>query len=152
MSGEKGATHQQTEAKSHPLSCKLRDSPHIRQAQFRAQEVEQFMTEYWIIAVAYSEEEQHISWVMLTRAVNGKPEKAWLVDRDYVADLINTGSATFKTATLNRHTKKFEARANVHVYDETFLSTDGNDTELDNLNSLPRFTAPIEEVDLKELF
>ena len=110
------------------------------------------MTEYWIIAAAYSEEEQHISWVMLTRSVDDKVKDAWLADREYVADLINTGSATFKTATRNRQTKQFEARANVHVYDETFLSTDGNDTELDNLNSLPRFTAPIVEVDLKELF
>lgn len=110
------------------------------------------MTEYWIIAAAYSEEEQHISWVMLTRPADGKVKDAWLVEREYVADLINTGSATFKTAIRNRHTKKFEDRANVHVYNETFLSTDRNDTELDNLNSLPRFTAPIIEVDLKELF
>lgn len=110
------------------------------------------MSEYLVIAVAYAEEDEHIDWLLITRRIDGKLNRVWVADRNWVADLITTKSASFKTAVKNPTTKKFEPGADIHVYEDAFLSTDPNALERDNLANLPRFTSPQLDIDLKEMF
>lgn len=110
------------------------------------------MSEYLVIAVAYEENQEHIDWLLVTRRIDGKINRIWVADRDWVADLITTKSASFKTALKNPNTKKFEPGADIHVYEDVYLSTDRNASERDNLSNLPRFAIPALDIDLKAMF
>lgn len=107
------------------------------------------MTEYLIAAVGYSDKEEHIEWLLLVRLSEKRAVGSWLVPRDFAVDLIQTDSATFKTAIFTLRDGKFSYSlgADVRLYDKKFLTTDPNKTERDNLGNLPRFPVPDFEID-----
>lgn len=105
------------------------------------------MSEYVILGVSYSEEEKHIEWVLLSRIVNNKLTIGSVVDHSFVVDLIKTEAASFRTATIDKDTRRFHLGAEVHVYDDEFLATNRNDTDKDNLSNLPRFIMPTKEIE-----
>lgn len=111
------------------------------------------MAEYFILAVGYSEEEEHIEWALVARfETNHDCVMTAVVERDFLVDLLRTESATFRTATVNPATGKFRKGADVHVIGDEFLSTDANDVTHDNLGKLPRFKMPKCEFEIEELF
>lgn len=105
------------------------------------------MPEYLIFGVSYSEDKKHIAWVLLSRFENNKFTPTSVVEHSFVVDLIKTGAASFKTATIDKKNKKYNLGADVQVYDDEFLKTDRNDTDEDNLSNLPRFTVPSKEIE-----
>lgn len=104
------------------------------------------MTEYLIFGTSYSKQpEEHIEWVVLARAENNKLAGAFLVSRHFVVDLIKTGSASFKTATIQN--QKFLRGADVVIYDDEYLTTSPDASEQNNLENLPSFSMPDDEIE-----
>lgn len=112
------------------------------------------MIEYYIFSVCYSKQSEHIDWVVLGRPVDGKMEQCALVSRSFVVDLIATESASFRTATFKGKGKGFAKGAEVIVYDDEFITTVADAKEENNLENLPTFSMPEEEIDkhLKDSF
>lgn len=97
--------------------------------------------DFWISAVKKGE--GHIQAVKVHSTLMGKLGPGRIVPREFVADLINAGKATFCTTTFAKtgaHPKGawFEG-AHVHVMDEDFLTTDPNKKLKDNLGQLQEF-------------
>ncbi|MEX5592491.1 hypothetical protein [Pseudomonas orientalis] len=105
------------------------------------------MTEYLIFGVAYSKEERHIEWLAISRQVESNLSFFSLVGRSFVVDLINSGSATFRSATINPKKKSFAIGATVHVYDGEFLTTSPDKSESNNLENLPELIIPDDDID-----
>ncbi|MDO7903397.1 DUF3892 domain-containing protein [Pseudomonas sp. K1(2024)] len=105
------------------------------------------MIEYYIFSVCYSKKSEHIDWVLLGRPVDGKMDKCDLVSRSFVVDLIATESASFWTATFKGKGKGFAKGAEVIVYDDEFITTVADAKEENNLENLPTFSMPEEEMD-----
>lgn len=103
------------------------------------------MTEYLIFGVSYSKEEQHIEWVLLGRSSKGKMASYFIASRQFVADLIKNECASFRTATLQG--KNYLKGAKVVIYDDEFLTTVPDATEKNNLERLPVFLMPEDEID-----
>lgn len=107
------------------------------------------MAEYFIIAVAYEAEENHIEWAFVVRnpKENSNPG-GWLVQRGFVHDLIALKAASFKTALFNKETRSFDITgSDVHIYGDDFIKTDPDYAENNNLENLPRFIMPDAEID-----
>jgi hypothetical protein len=105
------------------------------------------MAEFLIFGVAYSEKETHIDWLLITREVENTLNGSSIVGKKFVVDLIKTKSATFRTVTLDSKKMRFVRGAEVHVYDDDFLTTSPDHSEANNLESLPRFVMPDDEID-----
>ena len=105
------------------------------------------MAEFLILGVAYNKGEQHIDWVIVSRAVDRKLKGLSLVSRHFIVDLIKTESATFKTATIHAEINKYEEGPPVQIYDDEYLTTRADDTEENNLESLPSFVMPEDDIE-----
>lgn len=107
------------------------------------------MTEYLILAACYSEKERHIDWLLVVRhdKQNATFWGDWLAPREFVYDLIATGSASFSTLVYHPDSKRFEKGASVHMVGNGFLTTDPDFSEANNLGNLPEFAMPAGEID-----
>ncbi|MCF5198944.1 hypothetical protein [Pseudomonas syringae] len=97
--------------------------------------------------MAYSKEERHIEWLAIFRLVESNLSFFSFVGRPFVVDLINSGAATFRSATINSRDKSFAIGATVHVYDGEFLTTSPDKSESNNLENLPEFVMPDDDID-----
>ncbi|WP_367144470.1 DUF3892 domain-containing protein [Pantoea stewartii] len=94
------------------------------------------MVDFYIYAVRMDQAGQHIESVQVIK--NGKSLNDVTVNsRQFVAELIGSGLASFKTITLVNN--KWVYGADVHVINNIFITTDPNKTKIDNLSHLPRF-------------
>lgn len=100
------------------------------------------MVDFCISAVRYNEKKEHITYVKVhERKV---ADKKWsigrprTVSRAFVADLIRLKKASFETI-VKRDDGLWYHGAHVHVIDESYLSTDKNNSKRDNLSNLPEF-------------
>jgi hypothetical protein len=114
---------------------------------FEQQDAERFMAEYLIVGVAYSSEEKHIDWVFVSREVDKKLSFFSVVGNQLVVDLIKSKSATFKTATIDLAKLKYYIGADVQIYDGEFLTTSPDASEANNLENLPVFSMPNEDIE-----
>lgn len=96
------------------------------------------MTDFCILAVRYSTDRKHINYVQVGEEQPGVIGPRRTVERAFVADLIRLGKASFQTRIKKSDGKLYQG-AHVHLIDNTFLTTDRNSTERDNLGSLPEF-------------
>lgn len=97
------------------------------------------MADFCITKVKYSDNQEHIEWVVAREELVGKIGDERVVARAFVADLIRKGKATFQTRVWDQTNKHWAQGAMVHVIEEVFLSTDRNSRKRDNLGSLPTF-------------
>ncbi|MGY2961519.1 hypothetical protein ACVWZP_002468 [Pseudomonas sp. TE36184] len=99
------------------------------------------MTEYYVTAVRHNKEQSKIIALQVRRRILEEKKVGPRVgsSREFIADLILSKTATFKTATYNKAEKYWESGALVHVVGDNFLSTDRNDKTKDNLGELPPF-------------
>ncbi len=94
------------------------------------------MANFYITAVRMDASNTHIDYVQIVQ--HGKAYSSRTINsRQFVAELIYSGLATFQTAIFN--SGDWQYGATVHVVDGVFLSTDRNSTKRDNLGNLPRF-------------
>ncbi len=99
--------------------------------------------DFWITAVRKGQD--HIVSVKVRRNFPEKGElgPSRIVPREFIADLINSGKATFCTATYgptNNFPKgAWSQGAHVHVIDGDFITTDANKRIKDNLGELETF-------------
>lgn len=100
------------------------------------------MAEYFIIAVAYSEDEQHIDWLLIGREVDSMLSLLSVAHRQFVVDLIDSGSASFRTVTLDKSKNAFRPGSYVQTYDKIYLTTVRDALEENNLENLPVFVMP----------
>lgn len=105
------------------------------------------MANYLVLAVAYSKEERHIEWLLVSREVDRKLGFLSVVGNEFVVDLIKSESATFRTATIDAEQHKYFPGAHLHIYDDVFLTTDPDSSESNNLENLPEFSMPDDEID-----
>ena len=96
------------------------------------------MTDFCITAVRYSTDRKHINYVQVGEEKSGSIGTRRTVERAFVADLIRLGKASFQTR-IKKADGLLYVGAHVHLIDNTFLTTDKNGTERDNLGSLPEF-------------
>jgi len=99
------------------------------------------MTDYYITAVRYDEKKSHITHVHVRHRnrVESTVGAAMVSSREFVANLISTETANFRTAVWIKDKKHWEGGEHVHVVGESFLSTDRNGDLKDNLGELPEF-------------
>lgn len=97
------------------------------------------MTDFCITKVKYSDNKEHIQWVIVREELVSTIGEERVVPRAFVADLIRKGKATFQTRVWDTSNKHWASGAMVHVIDDEFLSTDRNSRKRDNLGSLPTF-------------
>lgn len=102
------------------------------------------MTKYLIFAVSYSEDDEHIDWLLISRQEGRRLMGTFIASRAFVVDLIKTESASFETAVIRGFT--FYPGAEVNIYDEEFLTTSADASEENNLQRLPVFSVPEEEI------
>ncbi|AYL14651.1 hypothetical protein D9N00_08775 [Pseudomonas syringae pv. actinidiae] len=103
------------------------------------------MIDYLIFGTGYSKQPEHIDWVLVGREIDNKLTKAFVVAREFVVDLIETESASFRTATVQG--KKYSKGAKVVIYDGEFLTTSPDASENNNLEELPTFSMPDDDID-----
>ncbi len=96
------------------------------------------MADFGITAVKYNDKGEYIEFVHVREVTPGRLEKAHVVPREFVADLIRLKKATFQTWTRNKE-GLFQIGEMVHVIEGIYLSTDPNGRTNDNLASLPKF-------------
>lgn len=95
------------------------------------------MANFCITSVKYSSDGKHIQWLAVREEKETTVGVERIVDRAFVATLINLGLATFITRTWSEAEKTFKKGADVHVLEEQYLTTDRNNTKRDNLGNLP---------------
>jgi len=94
------------------------------------------MADFYISGIRRDSTGKHIQYVKIIQAgKNGKD--ASVNSRQFVAELIKAGKATFQT--IRYVDGKWVYGANVHVIDDIYLTTDPNSTTRDNLGNLPVF-------------
>ena len=103
------------------------------------------MTEHLIFGVSYSKHHEHIEWLMVGRDADRKLAGLFLATRSFVVDLIKTDSASFRTAVMKE--KKYHKGAEVVIYDDEYLTTVPDASEANNLENLPSFSMPEDEID-----
>ncbi|RMO93471.1 hypothetical protein ALQ32_200113 [Pseudomonas syringae pv. tagetis] len=103
------------------------------------------MIEYLIFGTGYSKQPEHIDWVLVGREIDKKLTKAFVVEREFVVDLIKTESASFRTATTQGN--KYFKGAKVVIYSDKFLTTSPDASENNNLEELPTFSMPDDDID-----
>jgi len=96
------------------------------------------MTDFCITAVRYSTDRKHINYVQVGEEQTGSIGTRRTVERAFVADLIRLGKASFQTR-IKKADGLLYVGARVHLIDDTYLTTDRNSTERDNLENLPEF-------------
>ncbi|EJM94755.1 DUF3892 domain-containing protein [Pseudomonas sp. GM67] len=96
------------------------------------------MTDFCITAVRYSTDRKHINYVQVGEEKSDSIGTRRTVERAFVADLIRLGKASFQTR-IKKSDGLLYVGARVHLIDDTYLTTDRNSTERDNLESLPEF-------------
>lgn len=94
------------------------------------------MANFCITAVRYNAARTHLETVWVREEKSKTVGAAREVPRIFVADLIRLGLASFQTRTKNTE-GKWSVGAQVHLFEDEFLTTDPNATERDNLGSLP---------------
>lgn len=99
------------------------------------------MTEYYVTAVRYDKDNSRIVALQVRRRIfeGSKVGPRVGSSREFIADLILSKTATFKTGLYNQREKMWEPGSLVHVVGEIFLSTDCNDKTKDNLGELRYF-------------
>lgn len=97
------------------------------------------MADFCITKVKYSDDGEHIEWVVVRQELVSKIGDERVVARAFVADLIRLGKASFMTRTWDAYNQHWATGADVHVVDDQFLSTDRNSRKRDNLGNLPQF-------------
>ena len=97
------------------------------------------MADFCVTAVRYARDRSHIEAVRLARNLPGKFGVFRIVERAFVAELINLGKVTFETWVQSPADGKWRKGADIHVIDEEFLTTDKNSSKRDNLENLPEF-------------
>lgn len=97
------------------------------------------MADFCITKVKYSDDGEHIEWVVVREELDSKIGEERMVSRAFIADLIRLGKASFMTRNWDAANKFWATGADVHVVDGQFLSTDRNSRKRDNLGNLPRF-------------
>ena len=95
------------------------------------------MAHFYISAVKMDDSRQHIQWVKIIKAGKNS-EQATINSRQFIAELISKGAATFQTI-LKGSDGKWVYGATVHDIDGVYLTTDANKTKRDNLGNLPEF-------------
>lgn len=96
------------------------------------------MTDFCITSVRYNKEKSHIEFVKVREEKEGKVGAPRIVSRAFVADLIRLRKASFQTRVKNSN-NKWSLGSSVHLIDGEYLTTDKNNTKLDNLGNLPEF-------------
>lgn len=97
------------------------------------------MADFCITAVRCSDEPRHISVVRVQeRTGQTLSRTVRIVQRGFVSDLIRLEKVPFQTATQKRD-GSWQSGADVHLVSNTYLATDKNETERDNLGNLPKF-------------
>jgi len=98
------------------------------------------MADFCITAVKYSPDKKHIDWAQVREETWGGKVSTGvrLVQRAFLVDLIRLGLVSFQTKTQDRD-GTWRDGDNVTIYDDKYLTTEGNGTERDNLGSLPTF-------------
>jgi hypothetical protein len=99
------------------------------------------MTDYYVTAVRYDEKKSHITHVHVRHRNRAELTvgAAMVSSREFVANLITTETANFRTAVWNTDTKVWNGGERIHVVGESFLSTDRNGQVKDNLGELKEF-------------
>ena len=97
------------------------------------------MADFCITAVKYASTRDHIEWLKVNEEKPGEIGQDRTVSRAFVADLIRLQKATFQTRTKTAE-GKWRVGAQVHLIDGTYLTTNRNSTERDNLENLPEFS------------
>lgn len=95
------------------------------------------MAHFYISAVKMDDSRQHIQWVKLIKAGKNS-DHATVNSRQFVAELISEGAATFQTITKGSD-GQWVYGATVHDIDGVYITTDANKTKRDNLGNLPEF-------------
>ncbi|SCW52305.1 MULTISPECIES: DUF3892 domain-containing protein [unclassified Pseudomonas] len=95
------------------------------------------MADFCITKVKYSDDGEHIEWVVVREELEGKIGSERVVERAFVADLIRRNMASFQTRIFNSTKKQWIKGADIHVVEDEFLSTVRNSTKRDNLGNLP---------------
>lgn len=96
------------------------------------------MFDYCISAVRYDSTDTHIEVVRVHKDKGSSIGPAMTCDRAFVADLIQSGKATFQTVVPGT-TNAWEDGAHIHVIDDVYLTTDPNVRKKDNLGNLKKF-------------
>ncbi|MGQ7858244.1 hypothetical protein ACUN0G_02830 [Pseudomonas sp. 32A] len=99
------------------------------------------MADFLIEKVAYSEDGEHIEWVLVREDKGDKAGPRIPVPRLFIADLIRLGKAEFQTV-VKAANGKLDRGSEVRLYDGKFLTTSPNKTDRDNLENLPTFEFP----------
>lgn len=97
------------------------------------------MTDFCITAVKYAASGDHIELVRVREELPGKLGERYDVPRSFVASLIRKGKATFQTRVWSKSDEIWLSGADIHVIEDTYLTTDRNSTKRDNLGELPTF-------------
>lgn len=95
------------------------------------------MADFYIYQIRKDSHGRHIDYVKTIQS-GKKAGDATITSRQFVAELINSGKATFKTITKNSG-GEWVYGAVVHVIDNIYLTTEPNSTTRDNLGNLPTF-------------
>ena len=98
------------------------------------------MADFCITAVKYSPDKKHIDWAQVREEKWGGnvAKEIRLVQRAFLVDLIRLELVSFRTKTQNRD-GSWSDGDKVTIYNDKYLTTEGNGTERDNLGSLPEF-------------
>ncbi len=103
------------------------------------------MANFCITHVKYSSNGKHIEWLGVCEEFPKKKTigPMRLVQRAFVASLINQELATFITRTWNPKTEKWKKGADVHVMEKKYLTTERNSDKRDNLGALPNIESKL---------
>ncbi|EGJ9766550.1 DUF3892 domain-containing protein [Escherichia coli] len=96
------------------------------------------MADFYITAVKYDENHEHIVKVKTRQRVDGKVKAPSINSRQFIVELINTGKVSFWTG-LQDSEGRWGKGADVTVTSTGFLTTSPNNTTRDNLGELPEF-------------
>ncbi|MBX8575632.1 DUF3892 domain-containing protein [Pseudomonas cichorii] len=97
------------------------------------------MVDFCITEVRYQKDGKHIDYVKVREELgNDKVGSPRFVGRNFIVDLIRLKKTTFQTRTQDK-SGGWKKGAAVIIYNNKFLTTEGNNTEKDNLGELPEF-------------
>lgn len=96
------------------------------------------MADFCITAVRYNKDRSHIEYVRVKEEKPGAIGLSRTIPREFIADLIRLGKATFQTR-IETSDSKWKVGAQVHLIEDIYLTTSKNSSERDNLENLPEF-------------
>ncbi|MBK5841272.1 DUF3892 domain-containing protein, partial [Klebsiella pneumoniae] len=99
------------------------------------------MVDFYISAIKMDSAGQHIEFVKVHKI---NRDGSWntagsISSRKFISELISMGKASFMTVVKNSSTGKWNLGDNVEAMDDGYITTDPNNTKLDNLGNLTKF-------------